>query len=154
MGITSGQRNLCLELLQQLAYATSEDNYQDIYERFCECAPPTVISYFDKQWHPIRSQWVMGMKYKSGNFLNGINKRLECINQKLKSVITRYSSLEEFIDKFFLILRELRSEHDHKAALVTQKVPVACYALTDDVSLSYMKYLTLYAYQFFANRWN
>ena len=35
MGITSGQRNLCLELLQQLAYATSEDNYQDIYERFC-----------------------------------------------------------------------------------------------------------------------
>ena len=53
MGITSGQCNLCLELLQQLAYATSEDNYQDIYECFCECAPPTVISYFDKQWHPI-----------------------------------------------------------------------------------------------------
>ena len=152
MGITSGQRNLCLELLQQLAYATSEDNYQDIYERFRECAPPTVISYFDKQWHPIRNQWVMGMKYKSGNFLNGTNNRLECINQKLKSVITRYSSLEEFIDKFFLILRVLRSERDHKAALVTQKVPVAYHALTDDVSLSYMKYLTPYAYQFLAKQ--
>ena len=75
-------------VLQQLAYATSEDNYQDIYERFRECAPTTVISYFDKQWHPIRNQWVMGMKYKSGNFLNGTNNRLECINQKLKSVIT------------------------------------------------------------------
>ena len=94
----------------------------------------------------------MGMKYKSGNFLNGTNNRLECINQKLKSVITRYSSLEEFIDKFFLILRVLRSERDHKAALVTQKVPVAYHALTDDVSLSYMKYLAPYTYQFLAKQ--
>ena len=52
-GITSGQRNMCLELLQEMAYATSEESYQAIYTRFCECAPPTVISYFNTQWHPI-----------------------------------------------------------------------------------------------------
>ena len=122
MGITSGQRGLCLELLQQMAYSTSEENYHDIYTRFCECAPPTVITYFNEQWHPIREQWVMGMKYKTGNFLNGTNNRLECINQKLKSVIARYSSLEEFIDKFFLILRVLRSERDHKAAVTASNL--------------------------------
>ena len=94
----------------------------------------------------------MGMKYKTGNFLNGTNNRLECINQKLKSVIVRYSSLEEFIDKFFLILRLLRSERDHKAALVAQKVLVSYHALTDDNSLSYMKYLTPYTYQFLAKQ--
>ncbi len=33
-GISSGQRNLCLELLQQMAYATSEEKYMDIYIRF------------------------------------------------------------------------------------------------------------------------
>ena len=131
MGITSGQRNMCLELLQEMAYATSEESYQGIYTRFCECAPPTVISYFNTQWHPIRRQWIMGMKYKTGNFLNGTNNRLECINQKLRSVISRYSSLEEFIDKFFLILRVLRSERDHKAALLAQKVPVAYHSLSD-----------------------
>ena len=152
MGITSGQRSMCLELLQQMAYSTSEENYHDIYIRFCECAPPTVISYFNSQWHPIRKQWTMGMKYKTGNFLNGTNNRLECINQKLKSVITRYSSLEEFIDKFFLILRVLRSERDHKAALVAQKVPVVYHSLTDEDSLSYMKYLTPYAYRFVAKQ--
>ena len=89
------------------------------------------------------------MKYKTGNFLNGTNNS---INQKLKSVITRYSSLEEFIDKFFLILRVLRSERDYKAALVTQKVPVVYHSLTDEASLSYMKYLTPYAYQFVAKQ--
>ena len=152
MGITSGQCNMCLELLQEMAYATSEESYQGIHTRFCECAPPTVISYFNTQWHPIQRQWIMGMKYKTGNFLNGTNNRLECINQKLKSVISRYSSLEEFIDKFFLILRVLRSERDHKAALLAQKVPVAYHSLSDEASLSYMKYLTPYAYQFLAKQ--
>ena len=27
LGISSGQRNFCLELLQQIAYATSEETY-------------------------------------------------------------------------------------------------------------------------------
>ena len=170
MGITSGQRNMCLELLQQMAYSTNEENYHDVYTRFCECAPP--ISYFNAQWHSIRKQWTLGMKYKTGNFLNGTNNRLECINQKLKSVITRYSSLEEFIDKFFLILRVLRSERDHKAALVVQKVPVTYHShnneadhkavlvvqkvpvtyhsLNNEAMVSYMQYLTPYAYQFVA----
>lgn len=31
MGITSGQRNLCLEIVQQLAYATNEESYSNIY---------------------------------------------------------------------------------------------------------------------------
>lgn len=69
----------------------------------------------------------MGMKYKTGNFLNGTNNRLEALNQKLKSVITKYSSLEEFIEKFFLILRVMRSESDtiKLHLLHAQKVPVA-----------------------------
>ena len=110
MGITSGQRSTCLEMLQQLAYSTSEEMYQDIYCRFCECAPSTVLQYFNENWHCIRGQWVMGMKFVSGNFRNATNNRLECINSKLKSVISRYSSLEEFVEKFFLILRVIRSE--------------------------------------------
>ena len=147
MGITSGQRNLCLDMLQQMAYATSEEGYSDIYDRFCSCAPPTVVEYVRENWHPIHEQWVMGMKFSTGNFLNSTNNRLECINQKLKSVISRYSSLEEFIEKYFLILRVLRSERDQKAALTVQKVPVTFHDATD-VSLDYMKYLTPYAYQF------
>jgi zinc finger SWIM domain-containing protein 3 len=95
MGITIGQRNTCLEVLQQMAYSTSEENYLEIYSRFKKCAPHTVLTYFNKQWHPIWKQWTMGMKHSCGNLLNGTNNRLESLNAKLKSVITRYSSLEE-----------------------------------------------------------
>ena len=148
MGITSGQRSLCLELLQQLAYAFNEEKYDEIYTQFCRSAPSTVVQYFQQQWHPIKEQWTMGMKYATGNFLNSTNNRLECINGKLKSVISRYSSLEEFVEKFFLILRVLRAERDHKAALVAQKVPVVFHSKDNASSLSYMQHLTPYAYKF------
>ena len=71
----------------------------------------------------------MGMKFVSGNFRNATNNRLECINSKLKSVISRYSSLEELVEKFFLILRVIRSEQDQKAALAAQKLPIAFYSV-------------------------
>ena len=73
MGITSSQHNLCLELLQQLAYSTSEEKYMELYERFKASAPLQVIKYFDEHWHIIRNQWALGMKYSTGNFLNGTN---------------------------------------------------------------------------------
>lgn len=108
--------------------------------------PPSVIQYFNDHWHPIWQQWVMGMKYSSGNFLNGTNNRLECIIQKLKSVISRYSSLEDFVANFFLILRVMHSERDHKAALIVLKVPIAFH------DTSSMKYLTPYSYRFIAKQ--
>ena len=152
MGITSGQRNCCLDLLQSMAYATSEEKYLELYATFKSTVPPPVLNYFNEQWHQIRHQWVMGMKYSSGNFLNSTNNRLESLNAKLKSVIARYSTLEEFVEKFFLILRVLRSERDYKASTAVQKVPVAFHSTTDKASLSYMQYLTPYAYNFVAKQ--
>ena len=60
----------------------------------------------------ISGQWVKNTPLE---ILNTTNNRLESINAKLKSNIPH--ALEEFVDKFFLILRVLRCERDHKAAL-------------------------------------
>lgn len=141
MGITNGQRNMCLELVQKMAYALSEENYLELYSQFKQSAPSTVLEYFDEQWHSIRKQWT-----------NNTNNRLESLNSKLKSVISRYSTLEEFVDKFFLIRRVLRSERDHVAGLTAQKVPVKFHSTTDPASISYMKHLTPYAYKFVAKQ--
>ena len=148
MGITPGQRDLCLQLMQEMAYAYDENKYLDSYKHFCECAPASVREYFNHHWHPIRDQWTMGMKFATGNFLNSTNNRLECINSKLKSVITTHSSVEDFIDSFFLILRVMRSERNHKAALIHQKVPVYIHSTQDANTIDYMKFLTPYAYKF------
>ena len=56
MGITSGQRNLCLEIMQQTSYAHDEDEYMDLYNNFRVNAPIAVLNYFNEQWHSIRDQ--------------------------------------------------------------------------------------------------
>ena len=107
-----------------------------------------MVNYFNDNWHPIRNEWVLGwvlgMKSNCGSFLNFTNNRLESINGKLKQVLNLYSSLEEFIDRFFIILTALRTERDHKAALMFQKVKVIPFS-EDSPECQYSKLLTTYA---------
>jgi len=54
-----------------------------------------VKDYFNKNWYPIKEEWVLGLKSECGSFL------------KLKQVIYQHSSLEGFMEKFFVILNAL-----------------------------------------------
>ena len=67
---------------------------------------------------------MIGLKYLSGIILNFTKNHLECINGKLKQVINRNGSSEEFMDRFFVIITALHTERDHKAAIMSQKVKV------------------------------
>ena len=82
MKITSQMKENCLELIQKLAYAKNEDEYDGLYTQFHSIPPESVKNYFDENWHPIREEWVAGFKQVSGNFQNATNKRLESINAK------------------------------------------------------------------------
>ena len=62
-------------------------------------------------------------------------------------MIKRYSSLEEFIEKFFIILTALRTERDHKAAIMYQKVKVHPFPL-DSPQSYYSRFLTSYATEY------
>ena len=39
MGISSGQRCLCLEIVQKMAYTTAESQYNDLHTKFQKCTP-------------------------------------------------------------------------------------------------------------------
>ena len=147
LGITAGQKTACLEMLQKLAYACSEAQYNELYSQFQRDAPKEVITYFNANWHLIKDEWVLGLKSSCGSFLNFTNNRLESFNGKLKQVIDRHSSLEDFVEKFFIILNALRRERDHKAATMFQKVKVSCFDDGSPQSL-YSKFLSNYAAQF------
>ena len=57
--------------------------------------------------------------------MNFTNNQLESLNGKLKQVIDRYSSLEDFMEKFSVILNALQRERDHEVATMFQKVKVS-----------------------------
>ena len=144
IGITQQQRELCLDLLQKIAHSVNEDEYELLYRQFKESSPKEVALYYDEHWHPIRREWVLGYQARSGSFMNTTNNRLESINGKLKQVINRHSSLEEFV---FIILKALRTERDHKVAVMLQKVRVIPFA-EGSTEMDYSKYLTSYAFDF------
>lgn len=145
MVITSGQRTYALEMFQKLAYSKSIAEYDAHYADLKSSTPHSVFSYFNSNWHPIREQWVMCMKRSSGNFLNDTNNRLESINQKIKSVLTKYASLEEFTKYFLSLLKTLRNERDHTAITSIHKVPFFRFPESSAES-RYRKLLTSFAY--------
>ena len=144
MGISGGQRSTSLELMQKLAYAGSEESYKSLYEQFTKDAPHTVVSYYNQNWHSNRAEWVRGHALLAGNFLNNTNNRLECINSKLKSVVTKFSSLEEFLDKLYIIIGAMRLERDSKSATEFLKVSTSASSF-DPVEKEYLTLLTPYA---------
>ena len=77
-----------------MAYAQSEAAYTTFYDK--QSAPKSVTDHFDGNWHGIREQWVDGLKNSQYKYLNKTNNRVESINAKLKSVITRYSGMMQF----------------------------------------------------------
>ena len=86
MGITSGQRTLCLDLVQIMAYISSEAEY-DLHDQFQQDAPKKVVHYFNDSWHPIRSEWVMGLKSSCDNFLNSTNRLKVSMGSSNKSSV-------------------------------------------------------------------
>lgn len=96
LGITSAERTLALEIIQKLAYSQSEDMYSQYYKELQSTNLHSVIKYFNESWHGIRDQWVEGLKNSHFNMLNRTNNRLECINQKIKSVVSKNCDLNTF----------------------------------------------------------
>lgn len=89
------------EILIKLIYSSSEAKYMQEYDKLCSTAPQTVVNYFNDNWHEIRELWCeFGMvNFNLGNLTNN---RLESINQKLKQIIKKNSSLMDFLTNFFI----------------------------------------------------
>ena len=111
LGITSAERSLVLEII----HAKMAVGYAELHQDLVGANLKSVNDYFDTNWHPIREQWVDGLKNENITFQNHTNNRIESINQKLMSVITKYSSLPQFFSQLVIALDSLSTEHDHRA---------------------------------------
>lgn len=47
-----------------MVYAKSEDDYQNLYEQLKTTNLPSVLNYFEKNWHNIKHEWVVYFQSK------------------------------------------------------------------------------------------
>ncbi|KAL1487793.1 hypothetical protein ABEB36_015548 [Hypothenemus hampei] len=86
-------------------------------------------------------QWSLNKEYFKGSFLNTTNNRIESINSKLKQVIKKNSSLEDFVESLFVVIHSLETERDFKAIYQFQKRDIITYSPTSDEK-KFLDYLT------------
>ena len=146
LGIAQGEKLRALELLQSMAYSKSEEEYERTYEQLCHEASPAVLSYFNRNWHSIRNQWVDGLK-DGVNLGTRTNNRIESINSKVKSVLKHHSTLLEFAESTLVALLSLRTERDHKTVNMFQKKSVKTYE-AGSAEQKYQDLLTPYAFKY------
>lgn len=145
-GITTGQRDMCLEQIQRIAYAEGEERYIELYNQFKDNAPRSVLEYFEQNWHNIRHQWVSGLQQKQGRTCgNRTNNRLESTNQKIMQVVKRHCKLEEMFDDLLKLVTSLRTERDCSAAATQLKKPLNI-KITHPAEAEYLRILTPYAF--------
>lgn len=147
MNLSTAQQETVKDIFRRMCYAKTEEEYVEMLNLFKEVSSPEVCTYFLKNWHSIKEQWVLGEKCKLGHFFNNTNNRVESFNSKLKSVINHHSSFEEFIEGCFTVINTLRNERNHKAAEQLIKVPVNKFS-SSSPEASYQNFLTGYAFEF------
>ena len=76
---------------------------------------PAALTYFRRNWLPIKLEWVQYFKSRCFTLGETPNNRLESLNGKIKSVCSWFASLDAFFADFFSLLRVLRGETEHKA---------------------------------------
>ena len=116
-GGRGGTQIVLKEIFQSMCYARSIEEHNNTYKKFKKVAPMHVQFYFNKNWHSIRTEWVLSFVISCGNFFNITNNRVESFNGKLKTVTDHYSILEQFIHDLFTVIYSTRNERNYKVAL-------------------------------------
>lgn len=143
--ISKAERKQSLEIIQKLIYAKSENVYDEIYDEFKEKVPQAVSEYFDRNWQPIRGDWAL-FNMTSANLRNRTNNRLESINNKIKQVILKNSTLTDFVKQFFVFMASQQQERTNKAAKEILTRPVSVYEENSD-ERKYQILLTDFAFK-------
>ncbi|XP_044587020.1 uncharacterized protein LOC123266707 [Cotesia glomerata] len=100
MNLNSDEKLETLKVLESLVYASSEEQYNELYLELNLTASPEFMEYYNRNWHNIKEDWCLYSLMKH-NLGNTTNNRLESINAKLKLVLEKNSPLIITIKDFF-----------------------------------------------------
>ncbi|CAG5090336.1 Protein of unknown function [Cotesia congregata] len=114
--LTSEERIEVAKIIEQLVYASSKKNYDDLYLQLNLAASPEFIDYYNLNWHNIKNEWTV-YNIAINSLGNKTNNRLESINAKIKQVCKKNSPLSITIKDFF----EWYSSHKTQSRLRTAK---------------------------------
>ncbi|XP_055306078.1 uncharacterized protein LOC129570476 [Sitodiplosis mosellana] len=143
--MTPDQVKEAVNILRKMVYAESQAQYDRCYQQLTNMNCPLLMEYFNTYWHGIQEKWVAHYVNQHANYENRSNNRLESVNQKIKTIVAKYSSLASFFDDLITCIAAFNIERDHKAAESILRKSLAT-KINTDYDNKYAKLLTKYAF--------
>ena len=123
--------------------------WQPLSPRVSACTI-NVSTYYKKNWHPIRSEWVEGLKQQQLNLCESTNNRIESFFGKLKAHIDHHSSIKQLVEGFLTAVGTMRDERMAKMTKRLTKVSILPHAF--EVLLDYEEVVTPYAVDYISSQ--
>lgn len=124
-GLTADHRQTAMEIFSKMLYDESPTNYDNLCREMENIGNAVLWNYFNDNWNNCREMWA-GCEVKHyRHFCNRTTNRVECFNQKLKSVVDRYSPLGKFFGETLLCVSSLNVEKDVRTFMKNARVPLA-----------------------------
>ena len=97
---------LAKKMFRQMAFSTSQLEYEEIAEKFKSKFPQPVSEYFQENWNKISENWA-GYSFKDiVCYGETTNNKLESKNAKLKNLINHTDSLSICIEKLIKFMKD------------------------------------------------
>lgn len=124
-GLTADQRQTAMDIFSKMLYDECPTNYENLCREMEDMGNAVLWNYFNDNWNNCREMWA-GCEVKHyRHFCNRTTNRVECFNQKLKSVIDRYSPLTKFFGETLLCVSSLNVEKDVRTFMKNARVPLS-----------------------------
>ena len=95
MGINGAQRDMCLQIVQDIVNARSSGQYEKLVHKLRDSIKEQLAPYY---------------KNTILNYGETTNTRIESTFSKIKSVCSNFGSLIQFFDEFYSALQCLRND--------------------------------------------
>ncbi|KAI5698947.1 hypothetical protein M8J76_014534 [Diaphorina citri] len=145
MNLSKDDRTSALAIIERLAYSQNEADYEKNYEELLKTEFKELICYYNTFWHSKRYEWVRGFMKSMKTYNITTTNHLESLNQKIKQVVIRNSSLLPFFEDLLKCFMSIHLEQKSKAINMMMK-KLQTYAKGSDEEF-FSSYLTPYAWR-------
>lgn len=127
-----------------MIFSKSRDEYNKYYSDLQNLQLTSIINYFDVNWNTCVTKWTLFGRNMNNYLLNTTSNRVESLNQKIKLVVTKYSSIIRFFKDLSLTINVRSSEGD--IVMIKNKMKKSRTQKNNVVLMEYKKILTNFAF--------
>ncbi|KAF6213188.1 hypothetical protein GE061_010904 [Apolygus lucorum] len=145
--ISNKEREICTKLFSKMAHNKTFDEFKVIYSLFCKVVPSFIVDYFNQEWEASKGCWTVHSLPPNSIVDSNKNSKEVSLDNRLKQVIPKDSTIFTFIKQLLRWLEALKAEMKYKASVHILKKPVVNPA-KGSWQERYSNYLTHYAFNF------